>query len=177
MSGSHTKTRTVRPAPASVVGRPPSPHWSPNQHASPARLGPRLYVSTLAFVCRLSHQGRDTRSVCSERGAGREDDTCEMRRTLHQQSLLSRPPALGRVFGGSDPGWQSGSSQLTNASYARMSTIHQTLDKQLASLDHAGAERIWTEQASSGDRSAAVLPCSPCAVRNCPDGRPIRSPS
>jgi len=32
--------------------------------------------------------------------------------------------------------------------YARVSTIHQSPDMQLDALDKAGAERIWTEQAS-----------------------------
>lgn len=34
--------------------------------------------------------------------------------------------------------------------YARVSTVHQSPDMQIAALTAAGAERIWTEQASGG---------------------------
>jgi DNA invertase Pin-like site-specific DNA recombinase len=39
---------------------------------------------------------------------------------------------------------------MTVLGYARVSTVHQSPDMQIAALKAAGAERIWTEQASGG---------------------------
>jgi DNA invertase Pin-like site-specific DNA recombinase len=39
---------------------------------------------------------------------------------------------------------------VTVLGYARVSTVHQSPDMQIAALKNAGAERIWTEQASGG---------------------------